>query len=230
MARIIFSSLVTSINGSAGGTTFQRNLYGNTLKNKPHMATPRSQYQNESKRIVSAVTQFWRTMSSVQRQTWIDYANAFPEATRLNPDSYLNGYNLFVKFNCIRYLANGSILQNVSLTQYNNAITGVELTEDAGDLFFAFSFSAYSYNHTALIFLSPKIQGFTSPRTNKTRFIKSYIPSAMTPGTELSTEYNARLGTSLVVGDSVYADITFINNDSGQILEIPTQVIEVIAP
>ena len=76
MARIIYSALVTQIKGSVGGTTFQSNAYGFTIKNKASVVKPRTMLQERSKKFFASATGAWRKLSQTNRDTWVSWAAA----------------------------------------------------------------------------------------------------------------------------------------------------------
>lgn len=107
MARIIYSGLVTSIRGSVGGTTFQNNAYGFTIKNKANIIRPNTSYQERQKVCFSKAVKAWSLMSSAQRDTWNAWAAAFPQYSKHNPSAVLSGYAAFVKYHTIYFLGQG---------------------------------------------------------------------------------------------------------------------------
>lgn len=107
MARIIYSGLVTSIRGSVGGTTFQNNAYGFTIKNKANMIIPNSPQQELRKLIFSLATKAWATLSDAERSNWETYANSFPQFAKNNPSAQLSGFAVFVKWHAAHFLGAG---------------------------------------------------------------------------------------------------------------------------
>jgi hypothetical protein len=226
MARIKYSALVTEVNGSAGGTTFQRNLYGSTMKNKPLMRKPNTSYQNAQKSIMSIVANSWRLLTDIERASYINYASVNPTPTRLNPDAYLNGYNLFLKYNALRLLAglsvlneSGSEVQAVTLDDYRLVRDGVE------DLLIAES-GAIDADMISLAFVSPLIPAYTLARYTKTRFINAGTEIVTTVLNRLDIDYEIRYGVPLVLNQSYYVDITLLSTVSARVVEIPTRVME----
>ena len=67
MARITYSGLVTSIRGKVGGTVFQANAYGHTVKNSPNMVRPNTPDQQLSKVILSKAVKLWSEISQPER-------------------------------------------------------------------------------------------------------------------------------------------------------------------
>lgn len=107
MARIIYSGLVTSIRGSVGGTTFQNNAYGFTIKNKANIIRPNTSYQERQKVCFSKAVKAWSLMSPAQRDNWNSWAAAFPQFAKHNPSSVLSGYAAFVKYHALYFLGEG---------------------------------------------------------------------------------------------------------------------------
>ncbi len=106
MARIKYSGLVTDIRGSVGGTTFQSNAYGATIKNKPAMIIPNTQLQQRSKTLISRISTTWRTLSAAQREEIESWSSAYPQYSKHNPEIALTGFPVFVRYYCVRRLSN----------------------------------------------------------------------------------------------------------------------------
>ncbi|MFA5386716.1 MAG: hypothetical protein WC297_03565, partial [Candidatus Paceibacterota bacterium] len=98
MARVKFSGLVTEIRGSVGGTTFQSNAYGWTIKNKANMIRPNSQLQQLPKTIMARVTSGWSALTVAQRATIDSWAAIYPQYSKHNPDSILSGFAVWVRY------------------------------------------------------------------------------------------------------------------------------------
>jgi hypothetical protein len=101
MARVIYGAIVTSIHGKIGGTVFQKNAYGHTIKNTPTMVRPNTALQQVSKGNIAVVSQMWRSLSPANQQTWISFAALFPQYSRHNPSSALSGYAVFMLRNLL---------------------------------------------------------------------------------------------------------------------------------
>ena len=136
MARIIYSGLVTAIKGSIGGTTFQGNAYGFSVKNKANMIKPNSSYQNLMKLILSKATKGWGSITQTGRDNWNTFAATFPQYSKHNPTSILSGFAAFVKWHTAYFLGFGlsqafdeapvllnTPLDTVSLALVNNGST-----------------------------------------------------------------------------------------------------------
>lgn len=107
MARIIYSGLVTSIRGSVGGTTFQNNAYGFTVKNKANMIRPNSAQQELRKLIFSKSVKAWGGLTTGQRNDWNAWAATYPQFAHNNPSSVLSGFAVFTKWHALNFLGFG---------------------------------------------------------------------------------------------------------------------------
>ena len=68
MARVKFGSLVTEISGSIGGSTFQRNSFGNTLRNKPNPIRSRTAAQLSIRQYMKQAHAGWTALTAAERQ------------------------------------------------------------------------------------------------------------------------------------------------------------------
>lgn len=98
MARIKFSGLVTEIRGSAGGTTFQSNAYGWTVKNKANMIRPNSTYQEKCKAAFMRAASSWASITDAQRLAVDAWAASNPQYAKNNPSSVLSGFAVWVRY------------------------------------------------------------------------------------------------------------------------------------
>lgn len=114
MARITYSGLVTDIRGKVGGTVFQGNKHGNTVKNKPSMVLPGSVDQNSSKARFALAVSSWTTASQATRDNWNAWAIANPQYAKFNPSSMLSGFEVFVRFHVNRFRISLLIVTNPS--------------------------------------------------------------------------------------------------------------------
>jgi hypothetical protein len=111
MARIRLSPLLANVSGSVGRSTFQKSLGGITLRAKPLLSSGYSFLQQVSKTYMSIAVQAWHSLSESNRLLWNQYANYNPAFMRNDRSRSLSGYNLFVKYNCIRLAAGLSVLE-----------------------------------------------------------------------------------------------------------------------
>lgn len=226
MARIIYSALVDSIQGSIQGTTFQRNAYGHTVKGKPNMVNPNTPRQNARKRTFSAATQAWRNLTTGQRSAWDAYANAFPVPSRKNPSAYLSGLAAFTRWHAIMFQRNSTVLTSPAGAQGTAVVNQQELVISAGVLHALLDISVTNGPWIAFVYLSRPLQPTQA-------FIKSwqrYTVSALIAtwaDFAISTEYIAIFGAIPALGNLVGMQVVMLNTTNGQVLFGAPQVVTV---
>lgn len=205
MARIIYGSIATEINGSIGGQTFQKNAYGFTIKNKPNMVRLQSARQNEIHRNLTKISQLWFTLSQSIRDHWSAFALAHPVQAVHNPSAILTGYTYFLKYNLIRYVAGLSVLNEpldgsltlppiVPVLKKDGQLLAMNPGSDA-------QYNAWNFN----LYLSPPVRDTHAYSVSKTRF----MTVAVIGHTDLyiTTEYVNRFGIVPSVSDTLFCEV-----------------------
>lgn len=229
MARIIYSALITEIAGSVGGTTFQRNAYGFTIKNKPNMVKPVTRGQVLRKIAFQSIVQAWRELSQANRDAWILYSSNYPIASRLNPDSNLNGFNYFSRYHLYKSLTSSDILADPGGAPVSISGISSQLTVTGGTVLnIVLDATPAGGDWGWLLYL-------TRPQGVGQKFVQN-APIALFsqdddfPYNEnITGNYNLLLGSIPEVGDYVGQKIVFVRTDAAQVLVIPVQRVQVVA-
>lgn len=229
MARIKYSGLISEISGSVAGTTFQRNKYGYTIKQKPNPVRPIRPNQQLAQSRVKRAIAAWVGLTSSQRSAWDTYASTYPEPTRLDPTKYLGGYNLFIKYHLFRFVCTEDVLADPSGAQIAINPDQTILTLDAGDFTWEGVSGVSSGNWYMLLFLSRVVPLTTNYAVTKTRFIT--FATVLDPVSELITApYAALFANTPAVGERVMQHTVLINQDNGQISQTSNSLTLVVAP
>ena len=219
MARIIYSALVNQINGSIAGTTFQRNAYGNTIKSKPNMVTPNRLLQIESQLEFTKTAQNWRTITQLQRDEWAAYASAFPRPSRLNPASYLNGFNYFGACNNLSTKAPGSpLIASPSGAQGTATLNLVELRRIGATFNVELGLTVTGTNWVWYLYLTSVVGVGQEYVAQTPKFIESRALTANFVR-DITTEYNAVFGRIPVTGEWIGYRVVFQKVNNGQIFD-----------
>lgn len=99
MARVSFSALVEEIVGKLAGSVFQDSYGGMQIRTRVSPRNPQTNYQQLRRGEFGYISSLWRTLTSVQRQTFIDAASTPPAAL-----------NLFIQANVNLSLINENII------------------------------------------------------------------------------------------------------------------------
>lgn len=218
MARIVYSGLVNSIRGSIGGTTFQKNAYGYTIKNKPNMIKPNTFDQQVIKQYFLQCIQDWTTLSFATQSDWNTYAATYPVYSKHNPSSQLSGYNLFVKWNALRLISGNPIVEMPSGDRYVFPAIAVAVKthgEPADAMELLFGVDSANQSIMAIVYLSRPVKDSKNFVGSIPKLIHSF-GLTNTP-VYLQTIYYPIFGTLPVAGEFILCRITFFDIDAAQI-------------
>lgn len=220
MANVEFGSIVTQINGSVGGQTFQKNRFGHTLKNKNTMCKPNSEAQNASKVILSDVARYWQMLSNEQRTGWDTYAQTYPSYPASGSSVAISGYNLFCKYNYYRRLGGLDLLADATLTNNPYSIVDPAFSVDGNsDLSFEFpNPSASDFNYQ--LYVSPPLKSSSNFNNGKLRllFTGEYVTTAFEP---VTFEYEKLFGRVPVLNDELLCQFIITGSTFPQVAVFP---------
>jgi hypothetical protein len=228
MARIKYSALVDQINGSIGGTTFQNNRYGFTIKRKPAGKKTGSAIQKQRRNAVAAVGQDWIGLTDAQRNSWDTYASTFPRATRLNPNAFLNGFNYFQKYTLIQRLWNESPLVSPSGDQRSFSYVAGFLEQGISGLRFKTEILVSGGTWRVFLFASLPLRQTSRVGKSLNRFITS-AAIATDIDIDVTTLYFDIFGVNPIAGEFTQLRFIYQNQTNGQLFEILTGNVEIVA-
>lgn len=228
MARIKYTGLVSSINGTIAGTTFQRNAYGFTVKGKPNMVKPWTDFQQQQKNLMSAVTKAWRNLTDAQRLDWQTFAEANPRQTRLNPDAFLSGYNLFLMYHRYRTLTNLGFLTSPSLVLGACDPPEYIVNYQAGVLTWETNPSGIVGTWTALLFLTNVIP-LGREFVNVTPRFMDFNDYDIGRTKNIANQFQLKLGQLPPVNEFVGIRMVVFNQANAQVIVAPVGQTQVIS-
>lgn len=227
MARITYSGLIDEINGSIGGTTFQRNRYGFTIKRKPSGRQSGTSSQLTRRNSMYRVQQGWIGLTVSERANWNTYASTFPEPSRLNPDSFLNGVNLFEKYHLLKALDGTNILDDPVGLQETLSFDqlSIEIVGAAANMTSEITVSGASW--IFLLYLSRPVRETAALSKSLTRFIESF--TVVGNNTEdIAINYTNIFGFIPSADDFVQTRRVYLNTSNGQIFDEGVRQLQVI--
>lgn len=225
MARIIYTALVESIRGSIAGTTFQKNKYGYTVKKKPSLSRPWTARQGRSNRILGMAVRAWRNIGQSARDQWDAFALANPHYTKHNPTTQLNGYNLFIKYQSLRFLRQNVVQNNPEPTYppFNPPIFSVVRFGDVLDI--NWQDEGQSALWILIISISPVVNQSVNFIGTKTKVVITVNNDALT--VTVAPQYLALYGRLPAVGDRVGVAFSAYIATSGAVIDRSMQVVTV---
>jgi hypothetical protein len=234
MARIKYTALVESIRGSIAGTTFQGNAYGYSVKSKPRIVKPNTPRQVRRKQRFQSLSKSWGSLTSGERQNWRDYAQLFPIPSKYNPASNLNGFNYFMKYHILSWMAgSGVILGDPGNSQFDFLFDQSSLVIDGVDFYIVVEFEsdAPTADLRGIALLTPVIPQSRS----SARYTPRFIGDALSDGSpsasftiDAASDYSNVYGYVPDVGDNIVMDFWVIGRFTGQIVKLPTTLYTVV--
>ena len=192
MARVKLSPLLTSISGSIGTLTIQRNKYGITARQKPLPKKSLSPAQYTVRQHMLTIQAAWQALSDDDRLQW----NRFPDFSgqTINRDRSvkLSGHALYLKYQMFRLTAGFSLLTTITyltmptpILLYGLSLDAAAFLIDVGpepdpdEIFFLFSIS------------NPKQEG-AAPSRSGLRYM--YVTPAENTYFDITDSYKAVFG------------------------------------
>jgi hypothetical protein len=217
MARIKYTALVESIRGSIGGTTFQRNAYGYTVKSKPAIVNPQTRKQRNRKTGMQWAQNRWRSLSPTDRATWDTYATNYPVPSRLNPDAYLGGQQLFMRHEMLNYIWGGSDDVTTGDPSSITNPTGT-LFLDSGSLVFSSQYDAIDGDFRVLCFAAPRMSITQNIVKSKCRYMGSAAVGGVPYNIDITDLYVSTYGSLPEIGAFVGAFFVFVAEENAAII------------
>jgi len=228
MARIKYSGLVDNIRGSIGGTTFQNNKHGYTIKRKPNMVHPRSPLQNARKASFVAAVKAWQQLSSAQRTDWNTWASTYPQYAKFNPTSQLTGYEVFVRNHSYIYMigetpitAPAYVVNPTDTLTFSLELSGGVLSLDS------VSTTKDATFHVCM-FISRPFPDASNFIGTKTRYF--YYFDNDDDNQNITSHYTALYGVLPSLGDRVALDYVQVSADNGQLIARIQGIYTIVAP
>ncbi|MGL4901446.1 MAG: hypothetical protein ACRC4U_15375 [Shewanella sp.] len=217
MARIKYSAIVDTINGSIAGTTFQRNLYGSTVKSKPIISRPQKFTQQKAKLTVANNSQSWVNLSDSQRLAWQSWAEAYPVPTRLNPDSILNGQAFFNRYQGVWQSWFGSVsILEPSGTPGTATYSDAFLNKSGSQLRAFGDFLLTGGDWWAFIYATPIVRASRNNIDNIYKFMRAVSVPVGEFDVDISFNYLASFGRLPIAGDAVGLKVIMLEEPAAQ--------------
>jgi hypothetical protein len=228
MARIVYSALIESIRGSIGGTTFQKNAYGYTVKTKPNMCKPNTQNQQAQKILFRLAVSAWTGLTNAQRADWDTWASTYPQYAKHNPTSQLSGFAVFTRVHVYRFMTGEGIDTNPSYFNYNVDTLTFSVTLAAGVLRIVVDSLLEEESWRIPLFISRPFsdsQNFVGTRTRYVTWTTSADQSLV-----ITSAYTDKYGILPAIGQKLAVRAICYGDGTGHVLAPQDTVLDVTAP
>jgi hypothetical protein len=206
MARIKFGTIATEIRGSIGGTCFQSNRYGFTIKNKSNPGNLSTVNQQLPREAIFTITQSWAQLTNAQRLAWNTFATTYPQPCKHNSSANLSGYNLFLKYNIYAYLGGSGFVSSPAFSIPSLPVFHPVVYSYAGDVSYNFFPSFSELNLFALVGISAPVSPSNNFVGSKCRNVFGTVADS-TPIT-VTPQYLANFGIIPAIGNTVFMSIS----------------------
>jgi hypothetical protein len=209
MARIRYGSLVQDISGSIGSSTFQKNLYGNTLRSRPRAQKTGSQAQLLQRTYLVQAQNAWRSLSEIQRKQWNDYISFSGSSIKRDSGILTTGHALFIKYHVFRFMVGLPVLGNLYYQAMPVHANFVGIVSDGYTPLLTFS-DIIVVGDTRFIFRAGPLQ--TNPGAFNPRGLR-FMPLAWadTDQFDFAASYLAAFGKRVQDGASISFSIQFFS-------------------
>jgi hypothetical protein len=215
MARIQFSGLISSIQGSISGGTLQKNRYGFSIRKKPIPANRRSANQTAVRTVISYLQGQWQSLTYDQRSSWNEFLNYSPTYSKNSRNRIISGHSLFLKYNSVRMFLGASPLLTFDYSITPNLLANPTFFRDSTTVPGVDSLFVYlgtSIDTVYSNFLLRASGAFTSNRSKagtKARVCQTVqIDSEVF---DLTASYLENFPELPALGSQIWAEVTLIN-------------------
>lgn len=215
MARIKFSSIITGMDGSIGGTTFQRSKVGYIARNKVHGKKFITDRKSVNMAILNNCELAWQNASQGTRDFWAHYAQRMRFPANLVSGRVLSGYELFLRFNYWRLQFGQSIAISPGLTSPSTFTPDMSLSIGPRGLVLDLTSTYTWWEWYPIIYLTYVVNGSITNPGGRYRFIN--IGELSSISSVIDDEYVSVFGRNLQIDDIVFFKYSWFNKVSGRI-------------
>jgi hypothetical protein len=226
MARVTYGSFVTEINGSIGGTTFQRNAHGFTAKNKPNMVRPWTDYQKNMQNVLSQCISAWRNITVSERSAWESWATGNPQYSKHNPSRRLSGYSCFVKWHFYQFLSHQPVVVSpiTPIPSYTPPV--LQINHGPVETYLTITSTFTLYNWMYAIFMSPPLGETANFCGSRIRFL--HFVEDTQNNFYFDSFYYINFGVYPQINDRIQVDIIAYNVLAGFVKPVQSQILRVL--
>lgn len=207
MARIKYGSLVSDISGSIGSATFQKSLYGNTLRSKPNPRRSATPAQINCRQYMVLCHQAWRGLSDAGRRQWNQYINFTNASINRDKTILLTGHALFIKWNFLRLTQQYAIVTDLVYSAIPTWPTILSLNCEVDNVAVHFSHNLNDIPCWPVLFLSAN-------RPPSRSFFKAGLRCMLGGSNDdawvnYALKYKNAFGVNIAVGNTIHYEVQY---------------------
>ena len=208
MARCKYGALVTEIRGSVGGSTFQNNAQGFSLKNKGYQKNPRTSSQIARRSNLIQAIRMWQQMQPAERQNCESWCAAYPQYAKNDPTKLIKAYNVFLRCQSIYNLFEIEALGAPFFAPRTIEPFTFSVAVDNGFLYISVNNSQSIESNHLFFFLSRPISPTQNFQRTQTRYIFHTYDDDQYQ--QCGSEYFSAFGMIPIENDIIFLRVVFI--------------------
>lgn len=206
MARIRYASIVSDVSGSVGCATYQKNLYGNTLRNRPIPRKSASRPQLNVRALMMQCHSAWQSLSNAQRRQWNEYIAFSGQSINRDRNVLSTGHALFLKYNFLRLFSLLPVLTDISYNSPVPTYNHLQLESSGpGNLSIANVPAEFGFFYWAVIKISSK--RLLTQSFNKSGLRAIVLPFGWAPSYDIEQLVSSNFGSAPALGDVCHTSI-----------------------
>lgn len=217
MARVTYTGIISDLQGSIGGTTFQKNVSGNINRQKPRNSKTGSPNQYISKGLFTSLIKKWNSLSLSDQTDWNVFAAAHDKTNYYNENKTLSGLNWYVSINANLFLCNQALIDVPPVYTLPGSVPDYTITFNNTELSVEFDPSFDHTGESLFIFATPFIRSQSLYNRKQLRLIK-IVASAVSEIIDITSKHESYYNYSYPpAGNKFYVliGIACIHNTSG---------------
>jgi hypothetical protein len=233
MARITTSALIADISGKLNGSVFQRTQSGLIIRNqggKINSNTARSNYHRSG---LSSIQYEWQQLTPAERTLWQTYAIFLDKKQKKNPTKNINGHQLFININSLRYdlsqyvnLFSPWLLSTPLLIPIPQPINALSVERNGVALYVNLDRAVDQTQEVVICFLSRPLTG--SQMSSHTKMILMNEPTNSGTEFQCNVWYGDVYGRTVDVGEWIHVRVALystVSENYSNYTNLRTQVI-----
>lgn len=214
MARIKFSPLISSIKGKLGNAVFQGGKSGFILRTKAQPRNKNTASQVKARGRMIQVKTLWQNLTTLEKNSWIAFANFYRKTTKFNSTKILSAYELFIQYNTIRLQGDVTPLLTTNFSVFTVDFFDINLKIWYGnDLLLSVEAIGFPTGEKIAVYLSEPFRESSAIAKSKLKYIAT--GSNDISDLDLSTMYVDLFKRLPSVGDKVLIKIIAYSSFSG---------------
>lgn len=233
MARVKTSSLISDISGKLNGTVFQRNQGGLIMRNQSGKINSNTSRSNLQRVGLAAIQGAWQSLTDSERTLWQTYAIYLNKKQHHSNSLIVNGHQLFININSIRYALSGAnslfqpyLLTTPTLAPLPQPINITSIQRNGVALECNLDRAISNVDDVIILYLSRPLRG--SQMTSHVKLTLMQAPTNTGTQFECNAYYYSVYGRVVEVGEFVQSKIAIYNTASHNYSSYSVQRFEVV--